>query len=69
MCQGGFVFRLRISHQKEITFLKQQITKDGVIQYKDNEESIELENKLFELPKLTSALHGLDRFISKIIVL
>ncbi|XP_017766382.1 PREDICTED: nucleolar protein 6 [Eufriesea mexicana] len=57
--KDGFVFRLRISHQKEITFLKQRITRDGIIQYKDNEESIELENKLFELPKLTSALHGL----------
>ncbi|XP_053973649.1 nucleolar protein 6 [Hylaeus volcanicus] len=55
----GFVFRLRIAHQKEIGCLKQQVTEDGVTQYKDNDESIELENKLFELPKLTSALHGL----------
>lgn len=57
--KDGFVFRLRISHQKEISCLKQQVTENGVIQYKDNEESIELENTLFELPKLTSALHGL----------
>nr|XP_012136698.1 PREDICTED: nucleolar protein 6 isoform X1 [Megachile rotundata] len=55
----GFVFRLRVAHQKEIGCLKQQITEDGVTKYKDNEESIELENNLFELPKLTSALHGL----------
>ncbi|XP_076236825.1 nucleolar protein 6 Mat89Ba isoform X2 [Calliopsis andreniformis] len=55
----GFVFRLRVAHQKEIGCLKQQVTEDGVTQYKDNEESIELEKKLFELPKLTSALHGL----------
>lgn len=52
------MFRLRIAHQKEIACLKQQITENGVIQYKDNEDSIELENKLFNLPKLTGALHG-----------
>ncbi|XP_076760517.1 nucleolar protein 6 Mat89Ba [Xylocopa sonorina] len=57
--KDGFVFRLRVAHQKEIGCLKHQVTEDGVTQYKDNEESIELENKLFELPKLTSALHGL----------
>ncbi|XP_043516019.1 nucleolar protein 6 isoform X3 [Frieseomelitta varia] len=57
--KDGFVFRLRVAHQKEIGCLKHQVTEDGVIQYKDNEKSIELENKLFELPKLTSALHGL----------
>ncbi|XP_034171311.2 nucleolar protein 6 Mat89Ba [Osmia lignaria lignaria] len=57
--KDGFAFRLRVAHQKEIGCLKQQVTEDGVIQYKDNDESIELENKLFELPKLTSALHGL----------
>ncbi|XP_033341934.2 nucleolar protein 6 Mat89Ba [Megalopta genalis] len=55
----GFVFRLRIAHQKEISCVKQQITEDGIKQYIDNDESIELESKLFELPKLTSALHGL----------
>ncbi|XP_076620123.1 nucleolar protein 6 Mat89Ba [Colletes latitarsis] len=55
----GLVFRLRVAHQKEISCLKQQVTNDGVVQYRDNEESIELEKKLFELPKLTGALHGL----------
>ncbi|XP_033188012.1 nucleolar protein 6 Mat89Ba [Bombus vancouverensis nearcticus] len=57
--KDGFVFRLRVAHSKEVSCLKQQITENGVLQYKDNEKSIELENKLFELPKLTSALHGL----------
>ncbi|XP_076640818.1 nucleolar protein 6 Mat89Ba [Halictus rubicundus] len=55
----GFVFRLRIAHQKEISCLKQQMTEDGIKQYIDNDESVELESRLFELPKLTSALHGL----------
>lgn len=56
--QDGFVFRLRIAHQKEIAFLKHQVDEDGIIKYRDNEESIELEKKLFQLPKLSSALHG-----------
>ncbi|KAL0117298.1 hypothetical protein PUN28_010271 [Cardiocondyla obscurior] len=56
--QNGFVFRLRVAHQKEIALMK-QVKEDGVIKYRDSEESIELENKLFRLPKLSSALHGL----------
>jgi hypothetical protein len=35
-----------------------EIKENGIIKYKDNEESIELENSLFHLPKLSSALHG-----------
>ncbi|XP_017876904.1 nucleolar protein 6 [Ceratina calcarata] len=57
--KDGFVFRLRVAIQKEISCLKQQVSENGVVQYRDNEESTELEIKLFELPKLTSALHGL----------
>ncbi|XP_012215234.2 nucleolar protein 6 [Linepithema humile] len=56
--QDGFVFRLKVAHQKEIALMK-QINEEGVIKYRDNEESVELENKLFHLPKLSSALHGL----------
>ncbi|EFN82278.1 Nucleolar protein 6 [Harpegnathos saltator] len=56
--QDGFIFRLRVAIQKEIALVK-QIKADGVIKYRDNEESIELENKLFHLPQLSSALHGL----------
>ncbi|XP_011868137.1 PREDICTED: nucleolar protein 6 [Vollenhovia emeryi] len=56
--QNGFVFRLRVALQKEIALMK-QVKEDGVIKYRDNVESIELENKLFHLPKLSSALHGL----------
>lgn len=55
----GFVFRLIVAHPKEITLLKQQTGDDGVIKYRDNEESIKLENALFHLPKLSGALHGL----------
>ncbi|KAK0168959.1 hypothetical protein PV327_002715 [Microctonus hyperodae] len=57
--KNGFAFRLIVAHQKEIALMKQEIDKDGVIKYRDNDESIELENKLFNLPKLTGAFHGL----------
>ncbi|XP_014489067.1 PREDICTED: nucleolar protein 6 [Dinoponera quadriceps] len=56
--QDGLIFRLRIAIQKEIALIK-QMKEEGLIKYRDNEESIELENKLFHLPKLSSALHGL----------
>lgn len=35
-----------------------QVNENGIIKYRDNDESIELENRLFNLPKLSSALHG-----------
>lgn len=57
--KSGFVFRIEIAQQKEIAYVKQQIDDNGVIKYRDNEESIELENKLYNLPKLSSVLHGL----------
>ncbi|XP_032663829.1 nucleolar protein 6 [Odontomachus brunneus] len=56
--QDGFIFRLKVAIQKEIALVK-KIKEDEVIKYRDNEESIELENKLFHLPRLSSALHGL----------
>ncbi|XP_011302572.1 nucleolar protein 6 [Fopius arisanus] len=57
--KDGFVFRLSVAHQREIALMKQQMGEDGVIKYRDNEESISLENHLFHLPKLNGALHGL----------
>ena len=38
--------------------MKQKKGDDGVIKYRDTEESIALEKKLFLLPKLNGALHG-----------
>lgn len=56
--QDGYLFRLRIANQKEIALMKQQIGEDGIIKYRDTEESVELERRLFHLPTLTGALHG-----------
>lgn len=57
--KDGYLFRLRIANQKEIALMKQQIGEDGIIKYRDTEESVELERRLFHLPTLTGALHGL----------
>ncbi|XP_011497829.1 PREDICTED: nucleolar protein 6 [Ceratosolen solmsi marchali] len=59
--KDGLPFRLRIASQKEIGLLKQLTDEDGVKKYRDTEESMELEAKLFHLPKITGALSGLHR--------
>ncbi|XP_058808859.1 nucleolar protein 6 [Phymastichus coffea] len=57
--KDGFVFRLKLALQKEISLVKRVKDTDGVIKYRDNEESLTLERDLFHLPKLTGALYGL----------
>ena len=56
--KDGFLFRLEVAHQKEIALLKKQVSEDNVEKYRDTEESIALEKRLFHMPQLTSALHG-----------
>ena len=62
--QDGFVFRLKIANQKEIGLIK-EVVEDGVKMYRDNDESMELEKKLFHLPRLSGALYGYVRLKSK----
>ncbi|XP_014250307.1 nucleolar protein 6 [Cimex lectularius] len=57
----GFVFRLYLGYGKEIALLKEKITSQGVKQYRDTKESIMLEKKFINLPKLTGALYGLSQ--------
>ncbi|XP_055904570.1 nucleolar protein 6 [Eupeodes corollae] len=57
--KDGYVFRVEISHAKEIALMKKEVNEKGLTQYKDTPESIALEKKYLLLPKLTSALHGL----------
>ncbi|XP_014221789.1 nucleolar protein 6 [Trichogramma pretiosum] len=56
--QDGFIFRFRISNDKEIGLVK-EIDENGVKTYVENEESRELERNLVHLPSLTGALFGL----------
>ncbi|KAL1117563.1 hypothetical protein AAG570_003878 [Ranatra chinensis] len=56
--QNGYAFRLFLANTKEIALLKERITPEGVLQYRDTPESIELERKFINLPKISGALHG-----------
>ncbi|XP_055850097.1 nucleolar protein 6 [Episyrphus balteatus] len=57
--KDGYVFRVEISHAKEIALMKKEVNEKGLTHYKDTPESIALEKRYVLLPKLTSALHGL----------
>ncbi|XP_069697257.1 nucleolar protein 6 isoform X2 [Periplaneta americana] len=59
--KDGFVFQLKVAHQREIVLLKETVTPEGVTKYRDTEESLALEKSIIHLPKLTSALHGLHQ--------
>lgn len=54
----GVVFRFRLFVPKELVLLKKTVDNEGVVSYKDNEESLELEREMEILPKITSALSG-----------
>ncbi|KAI4467643.1 nucleolar rna-associated protein [Holotrichia oblita] len=55
----GLVFRIRLFVPKELMLLKKIVDNEGIVSYKDNEESLKLERELEILPKVTSALSGL----------
>ncbi|XP_065200916.1 nucleolar protein 6 [Planococcus citri] len=59
--KDGFIFRLQISNNNEITAVKRLVNDEGLIEYRDNEESWYLEKKVIQLPTLNSAIHGLHQ--------
>uniref|UniRef100_T1HQ96 Nucleolar protein 6 n=1 Tax=Rhodnius prolixus TaxID=13249 RepID=T1HQ96_RHOPR len=59
--KDGYVLRLYLGYSKEIALLKQQISAEGVTFYRDTPESILLEKKFINLPKVTGALYGLSQ--------
>ncbi|XP_066905106.1 nucleolar protein 6 [Halyomorpha halys] len=58
--KDGYLFRLFLGYSKEIGLLKLKITELGVKQYTDTPESLELEKKFINLPKITGALYRLS---------
>lgn len=58
--KNGFVFRFRIYYPGEISLIKKELMPDGMIRYRDTEESLNLERSMVQLPTLTSSLHGLS---------
>ncbi|XP_071450181.1 nucleolar protein 6 [Hetaerina americana] len=59
--QDGYVFRIYLSCPREISLMKEYRDTDGMIKYKSTEEAVALEKKTIHLPKLSSALHGLQQ--------
>ncbi|XP_063383076.1 nucleolar protein 6 [Cydia fagiglandana] len=58
--KNGLVFRLVIAHPKEITLLRREV-ENGVVKFKESEESIKLQRDTVLLPRLRGALHGLHQ--------
>lgn len=61
--KDGFIFRLEISHQKEISLMMKTVDKEGVTKYRHTEESLDVEYKLMTLPRIRVALNGYIQFL------
>ncbi|KAH9490986.1 Nucleolar protein 6 [Bulinus truncatus] len=59
--KDGFVFRLKIANTKELAVLRTHKTEDGMVKFKDTEESLALEREIITLPHITSLLHGIQQ--------
>uniref|UniRef100_A0A7M4FBZ1 Nucleolar protein 6 n=1 Tax=Crocodylus porosus TaxID=8502 RepID=A0A7M4FBZ1_CROPO len=59
--KDGYVFRLQVAYHREPQILKEVVTPEGMLKYRDTEESQQLELETLHLPYLTSCLHGLQQ--------
>ncbi|XP_078407472.1 nucleolar protein 6 [Cetorhinus maximus] len=59
--KDGYVFRVQVGYHREPLILKEIQTPDGMLKYRDTEESLQLELETIHLPYLTSTLHGLQQ--------
>ncbi|XP_073474509.1 nucleolar protein 6 [Aquarana catesbeiana] len=59
--KDGYVFRLQVAYHREPQFMKEVITPEGMLKYRDTEESLQLELETIHLTQLTSTLHGLHQ--------
>lgn len=59
--QDGFIFRIKLTHYRELTLLKQHLGSDGVLKIRDSPESMRLEKETLLLPQLTTTLHSFHR--------
>ncbi|CAK1542398.1 unnamed protein product [Leptosia nina] len=58
--KNGLSFRLEIFHPKEVTLLRREVV-DGVVKFKESEESVKLQRDTMLLAILRGALHGLHQ--------
>ncbi|XP_078530850.1 nucleolar protein 6 [Lissotriton helveticus] len=59
--KDGFVFRIQVAYHREPHFMKESVTPEGMLKYRDTDESHQLEMETLHLPHLTSTLHGLQQ--------
>ncbi|XP_043934033.1 nucleolar protein 6 isoform X1 [Protopterus annectens] len=59
--KDGYVFRIQVAYHREPLILKEVITPEGMLKYKDTDESLKLETDTIHRPYLTSTLHGLQQ--------
>lgn len=56
--KDGYVFRLKIANARELAVLRTVKTDNGMVKFKETDESAQLEKELTALPHLTNLLHG-----------
>ncbi|KAJ7335150.1 hypothetical protein JRQ81_013091, partial [Phrynocephalus forsythii] len=59
--KDGYVFRVQVAYHREPQILKEVVTPEGMLKYRDTPESQQLELETAHLPFLTSTLHGLQQ--------
>ncbi|KAG5841083.1 hypothetical protein ANANG_G00195830 [Anguilla anguilla] len=61
VCKDGLVFRIQVAYHREPQVLRETITPEGMLCYRDNPEAQALELETVHRPYLTSTLHGLQQ--------
>uniref|UniRef100_A0A8C1XMK4 Nucleolar protein 6 n=1 Tax=Cyprinus carpio TaxID=7962 RepID=A0A8C1XMK4_CYPCA len=57
----GLVFRIQVAYHREPQILRESLTPEGMLIYRDNAEAQALELETLHKPFLTSTLHGLQQ--------
>ncbi|XP_035234780.1 nucleolar protein 6 [Anguilla anguilla] len=61
VCKDGLVFRIQVAYHREPQVLRETVTPEGMLCYRDNPEAQALELETVHRPYLTSTLHGLQQ--------
>lgn len=56
--QDGLAFRIHVAYHREPQILREALTPEGMLIYRDNPEAQSLELETQHKPYLTSTLHG-----------
>ncbi|XP_072269627.1 nucleolar protein 6 [Pyxicephalus adspersus] len=59
--KDGYVLRLQVAYHRDPQYIKELVTPEGMLKYRETEESQQLELETIHLTQLTSTLHGLHQ--------